>query len=55
MNLQVQGTTGSPRNASIEKGNVVLETIESVLLSLMQEMDQNNWKYGMNVNQDKTK
>jgi hypothetical protein len=25
------------------------------LLSLMQEMDQNNWKYGINVNQDKTK
>jgi creatinine amidohydrolase len=49
------GTTGSPRNASIEKGNAVLETIESVLLSLMQEMDQNNWKYGINVNQDKTK
>ena len=47
--------TGSPRNASIEKGNAVLETIESVLLSLMQEMDRNNWKNGMNVNQDKTK
>ncbi|MDQ5869659.1 MAG: creatininase family protein, partial [Thermoproteota archaeon] len=53
--LTSTGTTGSPRKASIEKGNKVLETIESVLLSLVQEMDQNNWKYGINVNQDKTK
>jgi len=53
--LTTTGTTGSPRNASIEKGNAVLETIETVLLSLMQEMDQNNWKYGIGVSQDNAK
>ncbi len=47
------GATGFPRKASIEKGNKILEAIESVLLSFMQEMEQKNWKYGINVNLNK--
>jgi creatinine amidohydrolase len=47
------GATGSPRKASIEKGNKLLKTVENVLISFIQEMEQNNWKYGIMVGQNR--
>jgi creatinine amidohydrolase len=45
--LTKTGITGSPRHASINKGNELLKVVENALVSFIQEMEQNDWKYGM--------
>lgn len=41
------GATGSPRHATAEKGRKLLETIDKVLISFLQEMELNHWNYGI--------
>jgi creatinine amidohydrolase len=41
------GITGSPRHASIYKGTELLKVVENAIVSFIQEMEQNNWKYGV--------
>lgn len=40
------GATGAPREATAQKGEKVVEILENVLISFLQEMDRNDWKYG---------
>jgi creatinine amidohydrolase len=44
--LSKTGISGSPRHASINKGNELLKILENALVSFIEEMEQNNWKYG---------
>ena len=41
--------TGSPRHASIHKGTELLKVVENAIVSFIQEMEQNNWKYGVTM------
>ena len=47
--LTSTGATGAPQKASIKKGNEVLQIVEDVLLSFLNEMDSSNWKYGIHL------
>jgi creatinine amidohydrolase len=40
------GATGAPRQATAQKGEKIAEILENALISFLQEMDRNNWKYG---------
>jgi creatinine amidohydrolase len=40
------GATGAPQKATAQKGERILELLEGVLLSFIEEMDRNHWKYG---------
>ncbi len=44
--LSDTGTTGAPRKATVKKGNEIVETLEAILISFLNEMDRNRWKYG---------
>lgn len=41
------GATGAPREATAEKGEKIVEVLEKALVSFLQEMDRNDWKYGI--------
>ena len=43
------GTTGAPMKASIQKGQNALSALEDVLLSFINKMEQNEWKYGLSM------
>jgi creatinine amidohydrolase len=45
--LTITGATGAPQKADIEKGNEILQILEKVLLSFINEMDLSDWKYGL--------
>jgi creatinine amidohydrolase len=47
--LTETGITGSPRHASIYKGTELLKVVENAIVSFIQEMEQNNWKYGVTM------
>ena len=47
MNYQIPSTTGAPRKATVEKGNRIVEILEAILLSFLEEMETNQWKYGI--------
>ena len=38
------GATGSPRRATIEKGQKILDMLENVIVSFIDSMDKNDWK-----------
>jgi creatinine amidohydrolase len=41
------GATGAPRKATRSKGKEVLKALERLLLAFINEMDKNDWKYGL--------
>ena len=41
------GATGAPGKASVEKGNKIVSILEKVLLDYIQDMDKNDWSYGL--------
>ena len=43
------GSTGSPKRATIEKGEKALKSLEDVLVSFLNDMEKHNWKYGLNI------
>ena len=43
------GATGAPMKASIQKGQVALNALEDVLLSFINKMEKQEWKYGMSL------
>jgi len=47
--LTSTGSTGSPKRATIEKGEKALKSIEDVLVSFLNDMEKHNWKYGLNI------
>ncbi len=44
--LTKTGSTGSPKNASMEKGQSLVIALEKILLSFIDQMNDKNWKYG---------
>jgi len=40
------GATGAPRKATPEKGHKIIQILENVLLGFVDDMDNNQWKYG---------
>ena len=43
------GTTGSPKIATIQKGENALKSLEDVLVSFVNEMKKHDWKYGLHI------
>ena len=43
------GTTGSPKIATIQKGENALKSLEDALLSFVNEMKIHDWKYGLHI------
>src|ERR687897_732838 len=45
--LTKTGATGSPKNASVKKGDVICWILEDMLTSFLLDMEKNRWKYGL--------
>jgi creatinine amidohydrolase len=45
--LTKTGATGAPRHASRSKGDETLHILERLLLGFINDMEKNNWKYGL--------
>ncbi len=45
--LSKTGATGSPKNASVKKGDVICTILEDMLTSFLVNMDKSRWKYGL--------
>ena len=43
------GATGAPRKATAKKGEAAIRALEKILLSFLNDMDKNNWKYGLSL------
>ena len=43
------GTTGAPKKATIQKGEQALKALEDTLLSFIDDMDRNEWRYGLSL------
>jgi creatinine amidohydrolase len=40
------GATGAPRKATVKKGCEILNVLERILVSFVEEMEANDWRYG---------
>lgn len=45
--LSKTGYTGAPQKASVEKGSKILDLLKNIILSFIEKMDSNDWKYGI--------
>jgi len=45
--LSNTGATGAPRKATVKKGNEIVETLEAILVSFLNDMNKNKWRYGI--------
>jgi creatinine amidohydrolase len=45
--LTKTGATGSPSNASVKKGDVICKILENIVISFLEDMEKNRWKYGL--------
>jgi creatinine amidohydrolase/Fe(II)-dependent formamide hydrolase-like protein len=45
------GATGAPKKVTAEKGERIMQLLEMVLTSFINEMESNNWKYGQGQGQ----
>jgi creatinine amidohydrolase len=45
--LTKTGATGSPNNASVQKGDIICRILEDMLTSFLLDMEKNRWKYGL--------
>jgi creatinine amidohydrolase len=43
------GATGAPRHASRSRGDETLHILEPLILGFINDMEKNNWKYGLAV------
>lgn len=43
------GATGAPREASVQKGQEIIEILERVVLDFINKMNASNWKYGVST------
>ena len=43
------GATGAPKKATTKKGEAAIGALEKVLLSFLNDMDKNDWKYGLSL------
>jgi creatinine amidohydrolase len=43
------GATGAARKATAKKGEAAIKALEKILLSFLNDMDKNNWKYGLSL------
>jgi creatinine amidohydrolase len=49
--LSDTGATGAPRKATVKKGYEIVQTLENILISFLNDMDDNRWKYGISRKQ----
>jgi creatinine amidohydrolase len=43
------GATGAPKKATTKKGEAAIGALEKILLSFLNDMDKNDWKYGLSL------
>jgi creatinine amidohydrolase len=47
--LTITGATGSAKNASEKKGDVICRILEDMLISFLLDMEKARWKYGLSL------
>jgi creatinine amidohydrolase len=47
--LTKTGATGSAKNASVKKGEIICKILEDVLISFLIDMEKAQWKYGLYI------
>ncbi len=45
--LTKTGATGSAKNASVKKGEIICQVLEDLLTTFLKDMEKSNWKYGL--------
>jgi creatinine amidohydrolase len=43
------GITGAPKKASVEKGQEIIRILTNVIISFIDKMENNDWKYGLSL------
>jgi creatinine amidohydrolase len=43
------GITGAPKKASVEKGQEIMRILTNVIISFINNMENNDWKYGLSL------
>jgi len=43
------GATGAPKEASVQKGQEIIDILERVILDFINKMNASNWKYGVST------
>ena len=43
------GITGAPKKASVEKGQEIIRILTNVIISFINNMENNDWKYGLSL------
>ena len=43
------GITGAPKKASVEKGQEIIKILTNVIISFINNMENNDWKYGISL------
>jgi creatinine amidohydrolase len=43
------GATGAPKKASAEKGQRIIEILKDSIISFIENMEKNDWKYGLSI------
>jgi creatinine amidohydrolase len=47
--LTKTGATGSAKNASEKKGEIICKVLEDILITFLTNMEKANWKYGLSI------
>lgn len=47
--LTNMGITGAPKKASVEKGQEIMRILTKVIVSFINNMENNDWKYGLSL------
>jgi creatinine amidohydrolase len=48
--LTKTGATGAPKEASVQKGQEIINILETVVLDFINKMNTSNWRYGVSTN-----
>ena len=47
--LTTSGATGAPKEASVQKGQEIIDILKRVVLDFINKMNNSNWKYGVST------
>ncbi len=48
--LTKTGATGAPKEASVQKGQEIIDILQRVILDFINKMNASNWRYGVSTN-----
>jgi creatinine amidohydrolase len=47
--LTKTGATGAPKEASVQKGQEIIDILQRVILDFINKMNASNWRYGVST------